>query len=136
MLSYRLNYTLSVSIADPLKARALLPNIFNFVNTLTVALIVPIVNHILVPCIPSMTIKEKIGIGMAISIVGVVFGAYLEWAVADKKPLYKALFFIIPSVILSIQETFAIVSGQHKYNLPLIKGTIQRPRAIVEYIGQ
>ena len=114
MLSYRLNKTLSVSIAHPTVAKAIPVNIFLFINTISVALSIPLVNHILVPCVPSIRIKEKIGIGMAMLIVAVSSAAYLEWAVADEKSLNKALYFIIPAVLLSIQETFTFVSGMYR----------------------
>ena len=112
MLSYRLNNTLSVSTTDSMLAKALFPNAFILINTLTVSLSLPLVNHILVPCVRSITIKEKIGIGMAITVVAVGSGAYMEWALSDATPLQQALSFILPTVLLSIQESFTFVSGK------------------------
>ena len=112
MLSYRLNDTLSVGIADPVVTKAILPNIFQFINTLSLVLAIPLVNHILIPCVSSMSMKEKLGIGSAINIVAITTGAYLEWAISDDRALYKGLLLIIPSIIISIQEAFGFVSGQ------------------------
>ena len=114
MLSYRLNDTLSVGIADPVVTKAILPNIFPFINTFSLILAIPLVNHILIPCVSSMSMKEKLGIGSAINIVAITAGAYLEWVIIDidDRALYKGLLLIFPSIIISIQEAFGFVTGQ------------------------
>ena len=114
MLSYRLNETLSMSIDNPNMQTILFPNVYSLLNTMTIILALPLVNHILVPCVPSMTMRERMGIGMAISTVALGCAAYLEWAVADATPLHQALWFILPSIILSVQETLTIVPGIYK----------------------
>ena len=114
MLSYRLNETLSASIDNPNLHTILFPNLYGLLNTMTIVLALPLVSHILVPCVPSMTMRERIGIGMAISTVALGCAAYLEWAVADVTPLHQALWFILPSIILSVQEAFTVVSGIYK----------------------
>ena len=119
MLSSRLNKTLSLSTDISNLQMAIFPNVYMYVNAVTITLFLPLVNHILVPCIPSMTIREKIGIGMAITIVGVSVSAYLEWTVHDLniKPLYSALLLMIPTILLAIQEVFSAVSGKCNFYL-------------------
>ena len=120
MLSYQLNSTLSVSVEDSPPGQynvhylqnMVFPNVYLFLNTMTIILALPLVNHILVPCVPSMTIRERIGIGMTIHFVALGCAAYLEWAVADATPLHQALWFILPAVLLSVQETFTDVSSK------------------------
>ena len=107
MLSYRLNHTLSVALAArPVLAKAVAPNIFALINTVSIFLTLPLVNNILIPCAPSLRIKEKVGIGMAIAIVAVVSGAYLEWVGADLDPLKKGMLLVITAVLISVQEAF------------------------------
>ena len=88
------------------------PNIFAFINTVTVFLTLPLVNNILIPCAPSLRIKEKVGIGMAIAIVAVVSGAYLEWVGADLDPPKKGMLLVITAVLISVQEAFTFVSSK------------------------
>ena len=113
MLSYRLNHTLSVALAArPVLAKAVAPNIFTFINTVSIFLTLPLVNNILIPCAPSLRIKEKVGIGMAIAIVAVVSGAYLEWVGADLDPPKKGMLLVITAVLISVQEAFTFVSSK------------------------
>ena len=57
MMAYRLNETLSVSIDNSNLQTILFPNIYELLNTMTIVLTLPLVNHILVPCIPSMSMR-------------------------------------------------------------------------------
>ena len=120
MLSYRLNSTLSLSIEDSpfgqynvhYLQNMVFPNVYLFLNTVTIILTLPLVNHLLVPCVTSMTIRERMGIGMAINFVALGCAAYLEWVVADATQLHQALWFILPSVLLSVQEVFTDISSK------------------------
>ena len=117
MLSYRLNQTLSLSTNNHNLQTILFPNAYPLLNALSVSLTIPLVNHFLLPCVPSMTMRERMGIGMVITITGLASAAYVEWAIAELTPLHQAMWFILPSVLLSVQEVFTAVTS----NIELIK---------------
>ena len=88
------------------------PNVYPIINTLSLIVFLPLVNHLMVPCIPSMTIRGKIGLGMGIAVLSLGLGALLEWAVANASSLHKALWFTIPIILLALPEVFVFVSGK------------------------
>ena len=49
---------------------------------------------------------------MAIAIVAVVSGAYLEWVGADLDPPKKGMLLVITAVLISVQEAFTFVSSK------------------------
>ena len=122
MLSYCYNTTLSKYIKDhssrPQTIHKLeylvLPDTYLLLNSILSTLFIPLMNHFLVPCVPSMTIKERIGIGMAVTITGLVSAVYVEWTMPNLMPLHKAMWYTIPTVLLSVQEIFTIVSSKSK----------------------
>ena len=61
-----------------------------------------------------MTMKQRMGIGMIIHILALGSGAILEWMIATKDvpPLQQALWFILPSVLLTLPELFVYVTGE------------------------
>ena len=122
MLSYIYNATLS----DYIKGQSIrpqtihkleylvLPNIYLLLNSILCALFIPLMNHFFVPCVPSMTIRERMGIGMAISITGLVSATYVEGTLPNLGPLHKVVWYTVPSILLSVQEIFTIVSSKSK----------------------
>ena len=88
------------------------PNVYPIINTLSLIVFLPLVNHLMVPCIPSMTIRGKIGLGMGIAVLSLGLGALLEWALANASSLHKALWFTMPIILLAIPEVFVFVSGK------------------------
>ena len=112
MLTYRLNSTLTEGITNSRLAHAIFPNVYILLNTLSLFIFLPIINHFFIPCMPSVTIRQRIGIGMVIAILSLGLGAFLEWIVSDLSPLHKALWFTIPTVLLTLPEVFVFVSGK------------------------
>ena len=113
MLIDRMNNTLTEATHNSTKLSTIfLPNVYPIINTLSLIVFLPLVNHLMVPCIPSMTIRGKIGLGMGIAVLSLGLGALLEWAVENASPLSKALWFTIPSILLTLPEVFVFVSGK------------------------
>lgn len=111
MLINRMNSTLAQAAHDSELSHIFIPNVYPILNTVSMIVFLPIVNHVLVPCIPSMTIRSKMTIGLVIAVLSLAIGALLEYTMSNKSPLHKALWFIIPSILLTLPEVFVFVSG-------------------------
>ena len=91
----------------------LFPDLFVLWNIVTIMVALPILNFIVLPCIPSSTMRERIGFGVALVALSAVLSAYLEWCVlSDVSSLHKFLWLILPSVCVSLGEVLLFVTSE------------------------
>ena len=118
MLSHETNGTLAILFpADPFLVTDFFPNAFMMVNAGLVLLSIPIINYCLVPCLPKLTIRARLGMGLALYCVGSVTIIVIHAVnvrdefntTAVKVQLY---FFILPTAIYSFAESLTIVSSE------------------------
>ena len=88
------------------------PYMFVLWNGVIIMLILPVLNFIIVPCLPSSTIRERMGFGCALIALSAGISAYLEWLVfPDVSPQHKFLWLILPTVFVSVGEALLFVAG-------------------------
>ena len=93
-------------------SQAFTPNIYAFLNTLSLMVFLPLVNHLLVPCVPSLTIRGKIAIGFVITILSLSLILVLEFTLSKQSALQRFLWYAVPSILLTLPEVLVLVSGK------------------------
>lgn len=90
----------------------LLSDVFSLWNIVTIMIALPVLNFIILPCIPSSIMRERIGFGVSLIALSAVLLAYLEWCVLpDISPQHKFLWLLLPSVCVSLGEALLFVTG-------------------------
>lgn len=82
------------------------------INTGSISIALPIVNHFLIPLKPTLNIRLKIGVGFLLHILSFGIAALIQW---QQEHLYHYQFFylmVIATLVLSIGETTVFVSSE------------------------
>ena len=117
MLTYRINATFFEATSNSSgfynNTHFISSNLFLTVNALVGLLFVPLVNHILIPCVPSLSMRGRMAVGMAIHILSIISAASIEACVRSLHitPLHTELWFILPVVLITIPEILTTMSG-------------------------
>ena len=120
MLTYRINATfLEATTNSSGFVHSISSNLFLTVNNLVGLLSVPLVNHILIPCVPSLSMRGRMAVGMAINILSIISAACIEVCVRSLHitPLHTELWFILPVVLITIPEILTAMSGVYLHVL-------------------
>ena len=92
--------------------RSLSPNMFFVVNSITGLLFVPLVNHIFIPCLPCISMRGRMAVGMVINALAVLSAGCIENSIHGAvEPLHALLLYIIPIVLVTLPETLTTMSG-------------------------
>ena len=117
MLTYRINATLfeiAANGSDVQYLNDISSNLFLILNNMTGLLFVPLVNHIFIPCIPSLSMRGRMAIGMIINAVTIATIACIETGLHSKhtSPLQSFyLLYILPTVLITLPEILTTMSG-------------------------
>ena len=108
-----LEYKLSNVYQVKLDHLAHFPNISSLWNALVILIALPVVNFVVLPFIPSWTMRERMGIGVALIALSAILAAYLEWCVF---PLvsqhHQFMWLLLPIVTVSLGEMLLFVTGK------------------------
>ena len=108
-----MNYTLTEAAQSHSQAaKAFIPNIYVALNTLSLMVFLPLVNHLLVPCLPFLTIRGKMAVGFVITILSLSITLVVENRLSDQSPLHRTLLIAVPAILLTLPEVFVKVSGK------------------------
>ena len=89
------------------------PDLFTVWNSLTIIIAAPIVNFFIVPCLPSWTMRERVGLGVALIALSALLAAYLEWCVFPLVGTHRQfLWLILPIVTVSLGEMMLFITGE------------------------
>lgn len=115
MLTYRMNATLFEATGNSSHdyLHQISSNAFIFLNCLIGLLFVPLVNHIFIPCVPSLSMRGRMGIGMTINVLAIVATVCVEAGIRSlhTAPFHKILWFIVPTVLITLPEVLTAMSG-------------------------
>lgn len=118
ILSYEANKTLAEYYPNTFLEVNFYPNIYFALNALLILFCLPIINYVIIPCFPKLTIRARIGIGLtlycignialiAIHIAGLVHN---HWKQVSKVQLFCLL---LPTIIFAVAESLTSVSSKH-----------------------
>ena len=102
------NTTLAIVPGNPYFAS----NIIWVINCGIIIIILPVINHLVLPFWPNVSIKSKLGVGILLNVLSLAFGGYIIWW---QKPLTSEQLFcwlILPALLISIAEALVFVSGK------------------------
>ena len=118
MMSFRVNATIFMATANSSNVaflQSLSPNMFIIVNSITGLLFVPLVNHIFIPCLPCVSIRARMAIGMIVNAVAIVSAGSIEYSLHNSntmsEPVHTLLLFIVPTVLITLPESLTYTSG-------------------------
>lgn len=111
MISYQMsNFSNSLSVIPGYVA----PNLMRICNIVTILICLPIMNHLIVPCLQSaINMKHYIGFGIVLNLGAVIASIWLEWFPQPN----RLLLLLLPAVLLSMGEMFVAVTGMCVRNL-------------------
>lgn len=88
------------------------------VNVATVVIFLPIVNHMLIPFLPNMSLKLRLGAGVVLNIFALVTAAFIQGIVQEDEnvtELNKLLWLLLPAILLALGEALVFVTGNYLY---------------------
>ena len=103
---------LRYQISNVYQVKPHFPDIFTLWNILTIIIALPILNFIILPCIPSSTMRERIGFGVSFIALSAMISVYLEWCVLpNASHQHQFLWLLLPTVCVSLGEMMLFVTG-------------------------
>ena len=104
---------LEYQISNVYRVKHDLPNVFILWNILTIIIALPILNFVVLPCVPSSTMRERIGFGVSLITLSAVISVYLEWCVLPTvSHEHQFLWLLLPTVCVSLGEVLLFVTGE------------------------
>ena len=92
----------------------LYPNLYWGVNSPLVLIVLPVVNFLVIPCFPKLTIRARIGIGLLLYLVGNIAMVVIHAAPLATHATVTGVqlgCMLIPVTIFAIAEVLTVVSG-------------------------
>ena len=117
MLTYRINATLyeaTTNQSGVYFVREISSNLFFLLNITVGLLFVPLINHVFIPCFPSLTMRGRMAIGMAVNVVAIITAAAIEGGIRDTHttPLQQLLLvYILPTLLVTLPEVLTTMAG-------------------------
>lgn len=125
MLTYRINATLYEATTNHSGVhfvREISSNLFFLLNIVTGLLFVPLINHIFIPCFPSLSMRGRMAIGMVINVMAIITAAAIEAGIRDthRTPLEQLLLlYILPTLLVTLPEVLTTMAGMESILLLL-----------------
>ena len=82
------------------------------INSGSISIAVPIVNHFLIPLRPAINIRLKIGIGVLLHVLSFGITALIQWQQEHLKHYQFFYLMVVPTLVLSVGESTVFVSGE------------------------
>ena len=87
-------------------------NIIYIINSGTILLALPLINHILIPLRPTVSMKLRLGIGFFVHVLSFGIAGFIQWREATLSQEQFFYWMIFPTVVLSLGENIVFVSGE------------------------
>lgn len=88
------------------------------VNTVTILIVLPIVNHVILPFF-NVSLKIRLGIGLLLNLLAIAAATYLQgtienYSADDSTDTKQLLWLFLPSIVLALGEMITFVSSKLK----------------------
>ena len=90
-------------------------NVMWIINTGIISIILPIINHLLIPLQPTINIRLKIGIGYLLHVLSFGVAGLIQWRQDNLTHQQFFYLMVLPMILLSIGETVVFVSSESSY---------------------
>ena len=85
---------------------------YYLIETGVVVLFTPLLNNILLPCVPSASIKRRIGVGIFFLLLSTALATIINWRIGPHTHSSLKLFWItMPFVLMGIGDALVFISG-------------------------
>ena len=116
MIPYEINVATKYYFHGRTLENDVYPNIFTGINVIVVLLTLPVINFIVIPCAPKLTIRSRIAIGLILYLIGNVTTVIIHSAALVHKPqgyitVPQLGCLLAPVAIFAVAEVFTVVSG-------------------------
>ena len=115
MMSYQVS-NLAETITRPTNIKFhnyVFPILYTIFDALIVLICLPLINNLILPCFPSLSMKKRLGFGLLLNIATSVSAAYVQWGTGDLDSEHILLWLLIPGTLLSVGELFIFVTGKY-----------------------
>ena len=115
MISYQVrNFTLvAEGLHNPtINQNYLTGNLLTIFNTVTILFCIPLLNLLIVPCLPSTSMKKRLGLGILLNALAIAVAAILEFATFNHDATQRVLFLMIPVLLISVAEALVFITGK------------------------
>ena len=108
----------TVSESRSMLSNARLQEIFSTLYTTfdstAILLYLPVLNYLTRPFCPSVSMKERLGVGAAVNVIAAVSCIFVWWTTQYLKisPEHTLLWFLIPAALLAVAELYLFVTGE------------------------
>ena len=114
MISYQLSNLAGVitRLTTTKYSEFVFPTLYTIFDGLCALIYLPLINHLVLPCFPSLTMKKRLGIGSFINIVTLISAAYVQWGTGASDSKHVLLWLLIPGALLPLSELLIFVTGE------------------------
>lgn len=95
------------------------PHFNSLVNIITILIVLPIVNHAVLPFLSlRMSLKIRISIGLVLNLLAIAAATFLQGTVESNAPYHtgiryqKLLWLFLPSILLALGEMITFITGK------------------------
>ena len=114
MMSYQVNNLVGM-ITRPTNANYntfVFPNLYIVFNCLGALVYLPLINNLILPCLPSVSMKKRLGCGVFINLITFISAAYVQWGTSASDSKHTLLWLLIPGALLPLVEVLIFVTGE------------------------
>ena len=88
------------------------PTLYNIFDAVSALIYLLLINHLVLPCFPSLSMIKRLGIGSLVNIMAFISAAYVQWATGASDSKHVLLWFLIPGALLPLGEVLMFVTGK------------------------
>lgn len=86
---------------------------YNLVEDGAILAFIPFLNHLILPCVPSASMKRRIGVGVFFLLLSSALATIVKWQLSNIHSHHMQLFWqMMPIILFAVAETLIFVSGE------------------------
>lgn len=85
---------------------------FELLNNIVIILFIPLLNNVLLPCVPGASIKRRVGVGVFFFLLSTVVGTVIFWRANTTDLSTPLLWLTIPILVMSLGDALVFISGK------------------------
>ena len=89
-----------------------LPSFYNLLESGLVLMFIPVLNHLLLPCIPTASMKRRIGVGALFFLLSAALGFLVNIKMNSISDSLQLFWLSTPIILFAIADTLLFVSGE------------------------
>ena len=92
----------------------------SLINSSVVIFFIPLLNNLFLPCVPGVSIKKRIGVGVVFFFLSTLVATVINLTIGDINSHSMLRFWLtIPVMLLALGDALVFISGEYSYNTNL-----------------